>query len=111
MRQEHSVDEFFFQTFCNQNGIDLWMAPGEAHWKLGVVERRHPVLHRAIELYLQDTHLPPARASIIQAVENIIPAMNTLSFTKGYTPSQWVIGTNPTEKTSILSDSFNPATL
>ena len=39
-----------FQQFCNQNNIEPWIAPGEAHWKLGVVERRHPVLRKAIEL-------------------------------------------------------------
>ena len=35
--------------------------------------------------------------------------MNQLSFTKGYTPNQWVFGTNPDDHTKITSDSFNPA--
>ena len=29
--------------------------------------------------------------------------------TKGYTPAQWVLGTNPTDEARILSDQFNPA--
>ena len=66
-------------------------------------------MRKAIELYLRDTRLPVGRDSVIQALNHIIPAMNTLSFTKGYTPSQWVLNTNPTDHASIIADQFNPA--
>ena len=98
-----------FQQFCNQNNIEPWIAPGEAHWKLGVVERRHPVLRKAIELYLRDNNLPPGRNSAIQALDHIVPVMNTLSFTRGYTPAQWVLGQNPAEHNSLTADKFNPS--
>ena len=34
--------------------------------------------------------------------------MNQLSFTKGYTPFQWVLGINPDDHSRLSSDTFNP---
>ena len=42
------------------------------------------------------------------AVNHIAPIMNTLSFTKGYTPMQWVLNSNPRDPTSVTADDFNP---
>ena len=68
------------QEFCSQENIALQMVPGEAHWKLGIIERRHPVLRKAIEFYLQDNRLPPNRKGIVQALDHVVPAMKHYVF-------------------------------
>ena len=45
------------QNFLNRHAVHVDVAPGEAHTRLGVVERRHQVLREAVENYIQDEHL------------------------------------------------------
>ena len=46
-----------FQSWTSEKMIEDLVAPGEAHERLGLVERRHAVLRKAIEVYLHDLNL------------------------------------------------------
>jgi len=89
--------------------ITMEVAPGEAHTRLGIVERRHMVLRSAVEGYMQSENLPSTVEGVRDAVSRVAPLLNTLAFNKGYTPAQWVLNTNPEDPSKILSDDFNPA--
>ena len=42
------------REWCSDHGVILEVAPGEAHSWLGAVERKHQVVRRAMELYMDD---------------------------------------------------------
>ena len=45
------------KEFLADLGVAHNMAPGEAHTRLGTVERRHQMLRRAVEIFLYDRGL------------------------------------------------------
>ncbi len=94
------------KLFMERYGIEPQVAPGEAHTRLGIIERRHQVLRTAVENYMSSEDLALTIDSIREAVEYVTPAMNNLSFTKGYTPSQWVLNSNPKDPTALTDDDF-----
>ena len=49
-----------FENWTSVHGVDHIVAPGEAHERLALVERRHAVLRKAIEVYLDDLKLDHA---------------------------------------------------
>ena len=80
-------------------------APGEAHARLGIVERRHMVLRDALEKYMEYEQISKTKDDIRDALTYVAPAINQLTYNKGYTPSQWVLNTNPRDATSLTYDS------
>ena len=78
------------KIYLEQKGVQPQAAPGEAHARLGIVERRHMVLRTAIENYLDNSGVEETIDAVREAVNHVAPAMNNLSFTRGYTPTQWV---------------------
>lgn len=104
------------RPFCSQEvitameryGVEVDIAPGEAHTRLGIIERRHMVLRSAIETFLDSENLENTLDNVRDAVGYVAPTMNNLAFTKGYTPTQWVLNTNPRDPTSITADIFTP---
>jgi hypothetical protein len=66
------------------------------------------VMRDAVEEYIELEGPPKTIDTVREAVSYLAPAMNTLSFTRGYTPSQWVLNTNPRGPSSITTDDFNP---
>ena len=97
------------KTFLEQKGVQPQVAPGEAHTRLGIVERRHMVLRTAVENYLDNAAVEKTIDTVREAVNHVAPVMNNLSFTRGYTPSQWVLNSNPRDPTALTSDEFNPS--
>ena len=49
-----------FENWTSVHGVDHIVAPGEPHERLALVERRHAVLRKAIEVYLDDLKLDHA---------------------------------------------------
>ena len=45
------------EEWTNFNSVEHEVAPGEAHNRLALVERRHAVLRKAIEIYMEDMKL------------------------------------------------------
>ncbi len=73
-----------------QCGVQPVVAPGEACFRFGVVERCHHVFRAAVATYVEQEKLPLTLESVREAVFQVSPAMSQLSSTNGYTPAQWV---------------------
>jgi hypothetical protein len=95
------------KEWCDKRNILVDPAPGEAHTRLGVVERRHQVLRAGLEHYIEDRALEPRIDSLKEAVCYVPQQINTLSFSRGYSPAQWVLGQHPDLRTDLTSDFFN----
>ncbi len=63
------------------------MAPGEAHTRLGIIERRRMVLRTAVETYMDDSNLEKTLKAAREAVKHVTPVMNTLSHEAARRPS------------------------
>ena len=98
-----------FESWTSAVGIDHQVAPGEAHERLALVERRHAVLRRACEVYLSDCKLTDARG-VKEALTYVIPQQNATPSVVGFTPSQWVLGYQP-ELSHLLDSNLNAARL
>ena len=75
------------KLYLERKGIKLQAATGEAHARLGIIERRRMVLRTAIETYTADAHLERSLKPIREAARHVARVANTVSFTRGYTPS------------------------
>jgi hypothetical protein len=96
------------RLYFERRGIMLQVVPVEAHTRLGIVKRRHMVLRTAVENYMEDSNLEKTWDAVREAVNLVAPVMNTLSFSRGYTPTQWVLSSNPKDPSQITADDFNP---
>lgn len=67
-----------------------------------LVERRHAVLRKAIEIYLSDLQLDTVDG-IRQALSYVVPQVNGAS--------QWVLGFQPSLPGELAGDDLNPAHL
>ena len=81
-------------SWARDNGISLVIFLGEAHTRLGVVERRHQLLRRAVEIYLAG-HQDHTRDAVRKALDYMVPQINALPNVHGYSPAQWVLGKQP----------------
>ena len=77
------------KIYLEQKRVQPQAAAGEAHTRLGTVERRRIVLRTAIENYLENSGVEKTIDAVREAVNHAALAMNNLSFTRGYTPTQW----------------------
>ena len=91
-------------------GIKLDVIPGEAHWRIGVVERSHQVMREALERFMESISVEeegtarlPDDADLDLALTYVPSNHNRLAFTKGYTPAQWVLGIQPRVTASLLN--------
>ena len=98
-----------FESWTSSLGIDHQVAPGEAHERLSLVERRHAVLRRACEVYMDDRKLNDA-AGIKEALCYVIPQQNATPSVAGFSPSQWALGFQP-EMSHLLDYNLNAAQL
>ena len=97
----------YLRDWCSERGIMLEIAPAESHNWLGSVERKHQVVRKALELYMEER----GSRSIKMLAEAAIYCpgqINSLSYTKGFTPAQWVLGKAPYDVLSLTADIFNP---
>ena len=83
------------------------VAPAETHNWLGVVERRHQVVRRALGLYMDDNG-GHTLSVLKDAAIYVPPKINGMSFTRGFTPTQWVLGKTPQQDLSLMSELYNP---
>ena len=73
------------------------------------MERRHAVIRKACEIYLDDGKLHD-RGGIREALTYVIPQQNATPTVAGFSPSQWVLGYQP-EAAHLLSSNLNPSQL
>ena len=93
-----------FMNWSDEHSISHKVAPGEAHERLGQVERRHSVLRKAIEVYMHDLQLE-GRDGIRQALTYILPQINAQPTVAGFSPTQWVLGYQPAQPGLLHSGS------
>ena len=85
--------------FCSQafiewtdlHGIQFVPSPGEAHNRIGAVERAHDVLREALEVYLDTEQIVRTIENVKEALGYVVPQVNRLMHHKGFSPAQWVI--------------------
>ena len=95
------------REWASSRGITLELQPAEQHSWLGVVERKHQVVRRCLELY-QDEVGRHDKASLKEAAVYVPHAINQLSFHKGFSPQQWVFGKTMTLVHGLSGELFNP---
>ena len=98
------------QAWAQALGVLHEVAPGEAHTRLSLVERRHAVLRKAIELYVDDMKICGVDA-VKQALSYVVPQINAQPTVAGYSPCQWLFGYQPSMPGTLLSDRINPTHL
>ena len=82
------------KDWTSQHSIQLMISPGQAHERLAILERRHHVIRRALELFLMEAGDFSAEG-IIQAINYVLPQVNRMPNVQGYSPLQWTLGYNP----------------
>ena len=82
------------------------ISPGEAHERLAQLERRHQVLRRGVELYLEDNP-PTGPESLVEALCFVVPQLNQSLSVGGFSPTQWVLGYQPNIPGSLLDSDVN----
>ena len=97
-----------FDEWTSSHGIEHVVAPGEAHERLAVVERRHAALRKAVEVYCDNLKVK-GKSGIREALVHCVPQMNAAPTVAGFSPSQWVLGYQPQLGGSLLSTSFKPS--
>ena len=95
------------RDWCSDHGVILEVAPAESHNWLGVVERRHQVVRRALEIYMEDEG-EANLTNLKEAAIYVPPRINQMSFVKGFTPTQWVLGRAPAQELSLTAELYNP---
>ena len=71
------------RDWCSDHGVILEVAAAESHNWLGVVERRHQDVRRALELYVDNVERGANIARLKEAVTYVPSRVNQFSFTKG----------------------------
>eukprot|EP00435_Cladocopium_sp_Y103_P055618 s618_g18.t1 len=95
------------REWASSRAINLEVQPAEQHTWLGVVERKHQVIRRALELYQDD--LGRHDLSALKEAAIYVPhAINQTAMVKGFTPQQWVLGKSMTHVHGLTSEIFNP---
>jgi hypothetical protein len=92
------------QIFADK-GIKLDATAGESHWQLGIVERMIATIFNSAEQIANESDLEFPRA-----VSMAVKAQKTVDRVKGYTPSQWSFGHNPSW-TDTLHDELDEISL
>ncbi len=95
------------REWTSEKGIALEVSPAEAHSWLAAVERKHQVTRRALELYMEDID-NITNKGLEEACIYVPPRINQLSWTRGFSPYQWVIGKTPQQDLSLTSELYNP---
>ena len=90
--------------------INHEVAPGEAHTRMSLVERRHAVLRKAIEVYISDLDLH-GPDGLRTALTYVLPQLNAQPTVAGYSPSQWLLGYQPSIGNLLTSDQITPVHL
>ena len=97
-------------TWTSDVNIQHMISPGEAHTRLGIVERRHAVLRKAVEVYMDDLGLQTVDG-LRQALAYVLPQVNSTPSAAGFSPAQWVIGYQPAFPGDLLAEGLNPSHL
>ena len=95
------------REWAASRGIEIEVQPAESHSWLSVVERKHQVVRRALELYQDDIGRHDL-AALKEAAVYVPHSINQLSFHRGFSPQQWVLGKTMNYAFGLSGEVFNP---
>ena len=98
------------KEWTGQNSIQLMISPGQAHERLAIIERRHQVIRRSLDLFLLESE-DYTPEGIINALNYVIPQVNRMPNVQGYSPLQWTLGYNPHVPGLLMEEELNPTQL
>ena len=98
------------RRWASEHNVELMISPGQAHERLSILERRHQVVRRAVELFLLDTQ-DYTGDGIIQALCYVIPQVNRMPNVHGFSPLQWTVGYTPNLPGAMIDEQIAPAQL
>ena len=108
--EHRSWSSTHIKDWAGQQSIQLMISPGQAHERLAIIERRHQVIRRALDLFLLESkdYTPEG---IINALNYVIPQVNRMPNVQGYSPLQWTLGYNPHVPGLLMEEELNPTQL
>ena len=80
-----------FSRYLQQQAIQCYVIPAEAHWQLGRAERHGAILKHMIDLYHGDNPIKN-HEDFEQCLVHLCNAKNSMSRHAGYSPELWVLG-------------------
>ena len=98
------------RQWASENNCELMISPGQAHERLSILERRHQVVRRAVELFLLETK-GYTDEGIIQALCYVMPQVNRMPNVHGFSPLQWTVGYTPNMPGSMIEENIAPSQL
>ena len=88
-----------FNDLLGAQGTTVLIGAAEASWTRGVVERHGDYLRRMVSKLLTDGVTLPDMQTV---VSHLCAAKNMMSRIRGYSPSQWVLATQPRLPESLM---------
>ena len=80
------------REWCTEQGVQLVISPGQAHTRLAILERRHQVTRRALELFLKgNPQIASSPDALTTAINYVIPQVNRTPNVCGFSPIQWTL--------------------
>ena len=92
-----------FKQYLERHGIWLEVIPAEAHWRIGLIERRNSVLRDILERIIDAESIYDLE-DFDQALEAAIFALNSMTYSHGRLPYMAVFGQIPRIGAGLLQD-------
>ena len=83
-----------FHGPMQQLKVDEYAGWGSDHTRTSVVERRHQLLRRAAQIYMDNNEIAGVDA-LHKALNWVVPSLNEHTFVNGFTPTQLAMGRQP----------------
>ena len=80
--------------WSENHSIELVISPGQSHSRTSIVERRHQLLRRALQIYMEDNKVEGLEG-LREALTWVVPSINQFTFVNGYSPTQLALGSQP----------------
>ena len=92
-----------FKQYVERRGIWLEIIPAEAHWRIGLIERRNSVLRDILERIIDAESIFNVN-DFDQALDSAVFALNSMTYTHGRPPYMAVFGQIPRIGAGLLQD-------
>ena len=92
-----------FREHVERRGIYLEIIPAEAHWRIGLIERRNSVLRDILERII-DSEAIMTNEDFDEAIDSATHALNSMTYSHGRPPYMAVFGQIPRVGTGLLQD-------
>ena len=96
--------------WTSNHDVNHTISPGEAHTRLSLVERRHAVLRKALEIFMADLKID-GHKGVRQALIYVVPQLNATPSVAGFSPTQWLLGRQVQLPGDLSADAPSPAQL